>query len=98
MSEMAKIIITSTPVGLVIGALHDCQPKTLVLNSPRIVVIQPAKDGIAVNLSPLLGSPEKIVVSLDTWWEVKDRDITNAYIQATTGLQMVTQLPKHKFQ
>ena len=67
------------------------------IKTPCVMQIVPGPGGTAkIMLMPPVGTPEILYFQWDKvslWYEVKAKEITNLYIQATSGIALATSMP-----
>jgi len=93
MSDEMKLVIVSSPVGLVIGNMRNNTEDEMIVNQPRVLMTTQVKEGMQITLLVLLGMPSEIVLPNTCWWEVRDTEMKKRYLEAITGLTLVTSLP-----
>lgn len=100
LDEMGNIVVCFIEgIGLIVGKATNKtkMPDESVpaLNSPKVIqIINRQGEAPIVQLSDLLGKPDKIFLIKDPifMYKLKDENLKNKYIEATTGLSLTTRI------
>ena len=97
MSEHEHIAIVLTPSGPIIGVLEELEAG-FYLKKPRGLAVQQAGAGLVkIGFSDLIGKPDVVTFTGDiAFYKPMDQTVAKGYLEATSGIKLVTTMPPHR--
>jgi len=82
-------------VGLVIGKVADKNVDVPILKNPRVVQTTGPEGPVQLRFGEMVGSPDELALMRTPvfFYNIKDKKIQDLYLQSTTGLALVNNLP-----